>query len=122
MQDAIPERPVEAQPAPSVQSVQSAQSAQPSSRDERVSDFWAGSEGLQPDGLLSHQAMKGKFSLQNILSTNHGSSFDRPVDSVSIDDPIRCGLVTYEQVVGLFERSGLRILATSFNADITTAS
>jgi hypothetical protein len=77
-----------------------------SPRDDRVSDFWAESEGLglQPDGLLSHQAMKGKFSLQNILSTNHGSTFDRPSDSVSPDDPIRCGLVGHESVVCLFER------------------
>jgi hypothetical protein len=90
MQDAIPER------SPEV--------PRRDSRDDRVSDFWAESDGLQPDGLLSHQAMKGKFSLQNILSTNHGSTFDRPTDSVSPDDPIRCGLVSYERVLVLFER------------------
>ncbi|KAJ6097540.1 hypothetical protein N7499_001914 [Penicillium canescens] len=74
-----------------------------SPRDERVSDFWAESEGLQPNGLLSHQAMKGKFSLQNILSTNHGSTPDRPVESVSPDDPTRCGIVSHEVALRLFE-------------------
>jgi hypothetical protein len=92
MQEAVPERSNADLPQPS------------SPRDERVSDFWTGSEGLQPDGLLSHQAMKGKFSLQNILSTNHGSTFNPPADSVSSDDPIRCGLVGYESVVCLFRR------------------
>ncbi|KAJ5775579.1 uncharacterized protein N7511_000590 [Penicillium nucicola] len=74
-----------------------------SPKEERVSDFWADSEGLQPNGLLSHHAMKGKFSLQNILSTNHGSTPDRQVESVSPDDPIRCGLVSYELALRLFE-------------------
>lgn len=75
-----------------------------SPRDERVSDFWAESEGLQPNSLLSHQAMKGKFSLQNILSTNHGSTPERPVESVSPDDPTRCGIVSHEVALHLFER------------------
>jgi hypothetical protein len=92
MQSAMPDRPQDDLPKPS------------SPREERVSDFWAESEGLQPDGLLSHQAMRGKFSLRNILSTNHDSTFDRPADSASPGDPIQCGLVDHKTVDCLFER------------------
>lgn len=74
------------------------------SHDNRVPDFWTGSNGLQPDNLFSHLAMKGTFSLGNILSTTHGSTFDRPVDSVSPDDPVHLGLVSHERVIFLFER------------------
>ncbi|EAU37376.1 predicted protein [Aspergillus terreus NIH2624] len=72
---------------------------------ERTADFWADSDRLQPDALLSHQAMKGKFSLQNILSTDHGSTVDRSTTSppVSPDDPLALGLVNHHVALFLFE-------------------
>ncbi|PYH92571.1 hypothetical protein BO71DRAFT_357044 [Aspergillus ellipticus CBS 707.79] len=79
--------------------------ARSSPRRDRVSDFWADSEGLQPDSLLSHQAMRGKFSLQNILSTDHGGNIDGVATSRSVppDDPILLGLINQQVAMGLFE-------------------
>ncbi|KAL4893595.1 hypothetical protein BDV59DRAFT_177663 [Aspergillus ambiguus] len=77
---------------------------QPSERG-RGTDFWADSGRLQPDALLSHQAMKGKFSLQNILSTDHGSTADDSTRStpVSPDDPLSLGIVNHHVALFLFE-------------------
>ncbi|KAL3477035.1 fungal-specific transcription factor domain-containing protein [Aspergillus californicus] len=61
-------------------------------------DFWAESDGYQPHSLLNHQAMKGKFSLQNILSIDEGLAEHAPSspESVSPDDPISLGLLNIQ--------------------------
>ncbi|KAL4805782.1 hypothetical protein BDV18DRAFT_160657 [Aspergillus unguis] len=67
-------------------------------------DFWSGSDGFQPHGLLSHQAMKGKFSLQNILSVDHGlSDQSRESESIPASDPIILGLVNAHVASSLLE-------------------
>ncbi|KAJ6437478.1 protoheme IX farnesyltransferase [Purpureocillium lavendulum] len=62
------------------------------------------SDNLQPSGLLNHEALKGKFSLQNVLSptncSNHQSS-DHSPDTVV--DPIQLGLVHLPIAKSLFE-------------------
>ncbi|EXJ78261.1 hypothetical protein A1O3_09422 [Capronia epimyces CBS 606.96] len=68
-------------------------------------DFWAESEGLQPSGLLNRRAMKGKYSLQNILSIGHGMHLDKAKAAAPIieDDPVRKGVVPYHIATSLFE-------------------
>ncbi|RDW72666.1 Zn(II)2Cys6 transcription factor [Aspergillus mulundensis] len=87
-------------------------------------DFWAESDGFQPHGLLSHQAMQGKFSLQNILSVDHGPGTspdtqaagldgEQPSDeqsqpqpqppAVSQEDPIALGLINMHVATHLHE-------------------
>ncbi|KAL4866517.1 hypothetical protein BDV12DRAFT_210441 [Aspergillus spectabilis] len=72
---------------------------------ERDSDFWAEPDGFQPHSLLSHPAMKGKFSLQNILSTDHGGRDSRPASAVSEagDDPAVLGLINTQVALCLLE-------------------
>ncbi|KAL2819720.1 hypothetical protein BJX63DRAFT_381528 [Aspergillus granulosus] len=67
-------------------------------------DFFAESESFQPHSLLSHQAMKGRFSLQNILSVDHGTD-PRPSDShaVPAGDPIVLGLINMQVASSLLE-------------------
>lgn len=73
----------------------------------RDSDFWAESEGFQPHSLLSHQAMQGRFSLQNILSVNHGpgpaESRASNSNAISPEDPIVLDLVNAHVAACLLE-------------------
>ncbi|KAL4940478.1 fungal-specific transcription factor domain-containing protein [Aspergillus oleicola] len=71
--------------------------------------FWNEPDGFQPHSLLSHQAMRGNFSIQNILSVDHGGP---PVESRSSetaplplppDDPIVLGLVNTQVASGLID-------------------
>ena len=61
---------------------------------------------LQPSGLLNHEAMRGKFSLRHVLSTNDSdaleSSSDREI--VPTEDPIRLGLVNLQISKSLFQK------------------
>ncbi|KAF5000828.1 hypothetical protein FGRMN_1436 [Fusarium graminum] len=71
------------------------------------SDFWASSEGLQPSSLLNEQAAKGKFSLENILSTSHDNANHSDesglISSLPEDDPVLQGMVSYHVASSLFE-------------------
>ncbi|KAH8674277.1 hypothetical protein BX600DRAFT_457295 [Xylariales sp. PMI_506] len=74
-------------------------------QNEPGSEFLAGSVGLQPSSLLNRQAMKGKFSLQNLLSTNHNLQLDKVTKDAALsqDDPINRGLVSYYVATSLYE-------------------
>jgi hypothetical protein len=74
-------------------------------QDAAGSDFWADVEGLQPSSLLNKQATKGKYSLRNILSFNHRLHLDKSkgVPSLSEDDPITKGIVSFHIATSLFE-------------------
>ncbi|KAL4972487.1 hypothetical protein BDW66DRAFT_162867 [Aspergillus desertorum] len=68
-------------------------------------DFWDESDSFQPHSLLNHQAMRGKFSLQNILSVDHGSDarLSEPGPHVDPDDPVVLGLVNEQVAISLLE-------------------
>lgn len=69
------------------------------------SDFWAESEGFQPPDLLSKQAMEGKFSLLNVLSTNHAPP-TRPENippAALTEDPLHLGLLNQPIAISLFD-------------------
>ncbi|KAJ5331974.1 hypothetical protein N7476_001757 [Penicillium atrosanguineum] len=74
------------------------------SRKKDTPNFWTQSEGLQPDGLLSQQAIKGNFSLQNVLSTNHISvTLSDENASIPANDPMVSCLINYQVARSLFE-------------------
>ncbi|KAH8896907.1 hypothetical protein GQ53DRAFT_638910, partial [Thozetella sp. PMI_491] len=76
--------------------------------DEAGSDFWAESEGLQPSSLLNKQAMKGKFSLQNLLTISHGLHLIKESGTtLSADDPINKKILSYHIATSLFEGHNL---------------
>ena len=75
------------------------------SRKQDTSIFWTRLESLQPDGLLSQQAIKGNFSLQNVLSTNHISATLNDVSaSIPANDPVVSCLINYQVALSLFEK------------------
>lgn len=66
--------------------------------------FWGSSETFQPPDLLNMQAMKGQFSLQNVLSTVQGvDAVSRPSSAARSRDPIQVGLVNYHIALSLFD-------------------
>ena len=72
------------------------------------------SDNLQPSGLLNHQALKGKFSLQNVLSPTNCSAHQSSEDSPdTVVDPIQVGLVNLPIAKSLFERYVEQILRNS---------
>lgn len=74
-------------------------------RDGRSSHFWAEVDGLQPSSLLNREAARGRFSMQNILSVSSEQDIDsaQSNSSISEDDPILQGLVSYHVAASLFE-------------------
>lgn len=60
---------------------------------------------LQPAGLLNREAMRGRFSLQNILSPDHPTSNVTEEPSlIPSEDVITLGLVNLLHAESLFER------------------
>jgi hypothetical protein len=58
---------------------------------------------LQPSGVLNNEAMRGKFSLRNVLGV--AESEPAGEDSATImEDPIRHGLINFAIANSLFER------------------
>lgn len=66
--------------------------------------FWGSSATFQPPDLLNMEAMKGQFSLQNVLSTVQGvDAHSRPSSAARSRDPIQVGLVNYHIALSLFD-------------------
>jgi hypothetical protein len=78
-------------------------SSRPGTLAPNQTGFWGSSETFQPPDLLNTQAMKGQFSLQNILSTAPGVvAPSRPLSAARSRDPIQVGLVNYHIALSLF--------------------
>ncbi|KAK4071521.1 transcriptional regulator family: Fungal Specific TF [Purpureocillium lilacinum] len=61
-------------------------------------------DNLQPSGLLDREALKGKFSLQNVLRSAYHSGPELPEDSTpAVVDPIQLGLLNVTMAKSLFE-------------------
>jgi hypothetical protein len=63
---------------------------------------------LQPKGVLNRSAMKGRFSIRNLLvdgdSDDQQESREETHDGSRKDDPIHMGLVTLSLAKSLFDR------------------
>lgn len=74
---------------------------------ENPRKFWNDREGFRPSDLMNQQAVKGKFSLRTILSTNdelvQHPSAERDVGFDESTDPISLGLINFPVAVSLFE-------------------
>ncbi|KAL4881817.1 hypothetical protein BJY04DRAFT_207301 [Aspergillus karnatakaensis] len=73
---------------------------------ERDPDFWAEPDGFQPHSLLNRLAMRGKFSLQNILSVEPEPRDSRPRASavqISPDDPVLLGLINTQVALSFLD-------------------
>lgn len=77
----------------------------PRTRSVQCSDqnFWTQSSGFRPSDVLNRQATRGDFSLQNVLSTEHGHAPERNTLSASGDDPIEKGFVNLHVATSLFD-------------------
>lgn len=65
--------------------------------------FWTHARGFQPADVLNRQTSRGMFSLQNVLSTRHGTSTQQSPQDTSPDDPIVKALVNVHVAASLFE-------------------
>jgi hypothetical protein len=65
--------------------------------------FWTHARGFQPADVLNRQTSRGMFSLQNVLSTRHGTSIQQSPQDTSPDDPIVKALVNIHVAASLFE-------------------
>ncbi|KAJ6121186.1 hypothetical protein N7523_005466 [Penicillium sp. IBT 18751x] len=69
-----------------------------------MSTFWTQPEGLQPHGLLSQQAIRGSFSLQNVLSTHPiSAALNGESRSISGNDPVVSCLINHQVALSLFD-------------------
>lgn len=66
-------------------------------------EFWTHARGFQPADILNRQTSRGMFSLQNVLSTQHGTTSQPLSQDKSSDDPVVRGLVNVHVASSLFE-------------------
>lgn len=71
--------------------------------DRRPEDFWTQSRGFRPADILNRETSRGMFSLQNILSTQHGTTAQHSSQGTSDDDPVERGLLNLHVSISLFE-------------------
>ncbi|KAI4612058.1 hypothetical protein J4E80_007512 [Alternaria sp. BMP 0032] len=66
-------------------------------------DFWTENRGFRLSDILNRQITRGDFSLQNVLSTEHGHVSEERTQGTSDDDPISRGVVNLHFATDLFE-------------------
>ncbi|KAF1830252.1 hypothetical protein BDW02DRAFT_633789 [Decorospora gaudefroyi] len=77
--------------------------SRPQSTQRSGQDFWTKNKGFRPADILNRQTTRGDFSLQNVLSTEHGHAPEEHTQHISDDDPIHKGLVNLHLATSLFE-------------------
>lgn len=67
----------------------------------------SGADGLQPSGVLNHEALKGRFSLRHILGSGENERSERYEDESDTlsEDPVRLGLINISIAQCLFDQS-----------------
>lgn len=65
-------------------------------------DFWTENRGFRLSDILNRQITRGDFSLQNVLSTEHGNAPEECNQNVSENDPVNKGLVNLHFATELF--------------------
>jgi hypothetical protein len=65
--------------------------------------FWTQSSGFRPADVLSRQAMRGTFSLQNVLSTTHENTSEMASQKALKEDPVNRGVLNLHIAISLFE-------------------
>lgn len=66
-------------------------------------EFCTPSIGFRPADVLSRRALRGTFSLRNVLSTQYESRSDPATQTISNEDPIDKGLLNLHVAASLFE-------------------
>jgi hypothetical protein len=65
-------------------------------------DFWTENRGFRLSDILNRQITRGDFSLQNVLSTEHGHASEQCTQDIPDDDPIIKGVVNLHFATELF--------------------
>lgn len=77
--------------------------SQPQSTQCSGQEFWTQNNGFRPSDILNRQATRGDFSLQSVLSTEHGRVREQDRRDISNDDPVDKGLVNLHVAASLFD-------------------
>jgi hypothetical protein len=76
--------------------------SRPQSTQRSGYDFWTENSGFRLSDVLNRQITRGEFSLQNVLSTEHGHASEECTQDISDDDPINKGVVNLHFATELF--------------------
>lgn len=76
--------------------------SQPQSAQRSSQDFWTESRGFRLSDILNRQITRGDFSLQNVLSTEHGHASEECTEDTSDSDPVVKGVVNLHFAMELF--------------------
>ena len=77
--------------------------SRPQSMQRSSQNFWTENRGFRLSDILNRQITRGDFSLQNVLSTEHGHASEECTQGTSDDDPISRGVVNLHFATDLFE-------------------
>jgi hypothetical protein len=77
--------------------------SRPQSNQLSGQDFWTENRGFRLSDVLNRQITRGDFSLQNVLSTEHGHASEDCTQDISDDDPINKGVVNLHFATELFD-------------------
>lgn len=77
--------------------------SRPQSMQRSSQDFWTENRGFRLSDILNRQITRGDFSLQNVLSTEHGHASEECTQGTSDNDPISKGVVNLHFATDLFE-------------------
>jgi hypothetical protein len=77
--------------------------SRPKSAQRLGQDFWAENSSFQPSDVLNRQITRGNFSLQNVLSTEHGDASEECTYKILDDDPINRGVINLHFATELFD-------------------
>jgi len=76
--------------------------SRPRSTQRSSQEFWTENRGFRLSDVLNRQITRGDFSLQNVLSTEHGHASEECVRDSSNNDPIIKGVVNLHFAAELF--------------------
>jgi hypothetical protein len=88
--------------APNAQRSTSRLRSRPQSAQRSTPNFWTENRGFRLSDVLNRQITRGDFSLQNVLSTEHGHVSVECAPDISDDDPINKGVVNLHFATELF--------------------
>ena len=77
--------------------------SRPQSAQRLGQDFWTENRGFGFSDVLNRQITRGDFSLQNVLSTEHGQSSTECTQDISDDDPINKAVINLHFATELFD-------------------
>lgn len=78
-------------------------SSRPKSTQRSGQEFWTENHSFRPSDKLNWQTTRGDFSLQTVLSTQHGQAVRLSTQHVLDDDPIEKRLIKLHVATSLFD-------------------